>query len=266
MLFAIDMGNSTITLGCLTEDRLLFMERLSTNASKTDLEYAIDFKNLFEINGIDVRSIRGSIVSSVVPQLTETVRRAVHKITGMDAMLVGPGVKTGLRILIDNPAQLGSDLVVDAVACLKEYEPPLAIIDMGTATTISVLNEDGCYIGGVILPGILTAVDSLVSRTAQLPRIGFGTPRRVIGTNTVESMKSGLNYGNAACIDGMLDRIEAELGSPVTAVATGGFAEGILPYCRRSIKYDPALLLKGLREIHEKNAEPSRAGEREQEG
>ena len=253
MLFAIDMGNSSITLGCLSEDKLLFMERLSTNAAKADLEYAIDFKNVFELYGIQARDVTGCIISSVVPQLTEAIQSAVKKITGLDAMLVGPGVKTGLHITIDNPAQLGSDLVVDAVAGLAEYAPPLAIIDMGTATTIAVINADARYIGTVILPGVKTALDSLVSRTAQLPRIGFSAPPRVVGSNTVDSMKSGIIYGNAASIDGLLERIEDELGQPVTAIATGGLADNVLPHCKRPIIYDPALLLKGLRVIYEKN-------------
>jgi len=255
MLFAIDMGNSNIVLGCWEEDKLLFEERLSTDVSKTDLEYAILFKYMFELHQINVKEITGSIISSVVPQLTEVIKNAVYKIAGIEAMIVGPGLKTGLHIIIDNPAQLGSDLVVDAVAGLKEYAPPLAIIDMGTATTISVINEAGKYIGGTIMPGLKTSLDSLVSKTSQLQRISLVAPPKVVGRNTIDCMRSGMIYGYAACIDGLLDRIEEELGQKVTAIATGGLADKILPYCKRKIILDQALLLKGLKEIYLKNIE-----------
>ncbi|MDR2647983.1 MAG: type III pantothenate kinase [Oscillospiraceae bacterium] len=255
MLFAIDMGNTTITLGCLHQDDLVFMERLSTNTAKSELEYAIDFKNLFELHGISVSEIKGCALSSVVPQLTDTICQAVKKVTGLAAMVVGPGVKTGLHITTDNPAQLGSDLVVDAVAALKEYKPPLTVIDMGTATTFSVIDAKGRYIGSVILPGPKTALDSLITRTAQLPRIAFEAPRSVIGSNSIDSMKSGLIFGNAACIDGLLERVEEQIGRPMTVIATGGCAEAILPHCKKKIIYDPALLLKGLRVLFLKNTE-----------
>lgn len=255
MLFAIDVGNSSITLGCLFEGKLLYMEQLSTNSSKTNLEYAIDFKNMFELHGIKIEDITGSIISSVVPQLTEIIKSAIKKITKLDALVIGPGLKTGLHITIDDPAQLGSDLVVGAVAALKEYAPPLAIIDMGTATTIAVINKDRKYIGGIIIPGLKTALDSLVTKTAKLPRISLAAPQKVVGRNTIDSMKSGMIYGNAACIDGLLERIEHELDHPVTAIATGGLADKVLPYCKKTIIIDQALLLKGLNEVYEKNKE-----------
>jgi len=255
MLFAIDMGNSNIVLGCWEKDKLLFEERLSTVATKTDLEYAILFKYMFELHQINVEEITGSIISSVVPQLTEVIKNAVYKISGIEPMIVGPGLKTGLHIIIDNPAQLGSDLVVDAVAGLKEYAPPLAIIDMGTATTISVINEAGKYIGGTIMPGLKTSLDSLVTKTSQLQRISLVAPPKVVGRNTIDCMRSGMIYGYAASIDGLLDRIEEELGQKVTAIATGGLADKILPYCKREIILDQALLLKGLKEIYLKNIE-----------
>lgn len=253
MLFAIDMGNSNIVLGCLKDSELLFEERLSTDTSKTELEYAIAFKNIFELHQINITDITGSIISSVVPQLTEVIHNAVNKITGLDAMIVGPGIKTGLHIIIDNPAQLGSDLVVAAVAGLKEYAPPLAIIDMGTATKISVINESAKYIGCIIIPGLKTALEALVSNTSQLQGISLVAPQKVVGRNTIDSMKSGMIYGNAACIDGLLERIEEELGQEVTVIATGGLADKVLPYCKRKIILEQALLLKGLNEIYEKN-------------
>lgn len=253
MIFAIDMGNSNIVLGCMEGKEVLFEERISTNQKKTALEYAIDFKNMFEIHAISVKDVTGAIVSSVVPPLTEIISQAVERIIGVRPLVVGPGVKNGLHIVIDNPAQLGADLVVDAVAGLADYQPPLAIIDMGTATTISVLNEKGQYIGGMIMPGMRTALDSLVSGTSQLPKISLESPKKVIGSNTIDCMKSGIIQGNAACLDGMLDRIEEELGMPVTAVATGGLSGVVVPHCKRNIHQDPYLLLKGLQIIYEMN-------------
>lgn len=253
MLFAVDMGNSNIVLGCMEGEEILFEERLSTNHGKTDLEYAIDLKNMLELHGIKPEDITGSIVSSVVPPLTETVCSAVKKILKIDPLVVGPGVKNGLKIRIDNPAQLGADLVVGAVAGLAEYQPPLAVIDMGTATTISVVNEKSEFLGGAIMPGIRTALDSLVAGTSQLQKISMGGLKKVIGSNTIDCMKSGIIYGNAACLDGLLERIEAELGMPVTAVATGGLAEVVIPHCKKEIHLDGHLLLKGLRVIYEMN-------------
>lgn len=254
MLLAIDMGNSNIVLGCMEGEKILLEERISTNHSRTELEYAIDFKSMFELHGMEPGQITGAILSSVVPPLTDTICRAVEKITGIRPLVVGPGVKNGLQIRIDDPAQLGADLVVDAVAALAGYEPPLAVIDMGTATTISVIDGKGQYVGGMILPGMRTSLDSLVVKTSKLPKISLEAPKNFIGRNTVDCMKSGVVLGSAACLDGMLARIEEELGHPVTAVATGGLAATVLPYCKRKIISDPSLLLKGLRIIYEKNA------------
>ena len=253
MLFAIDMGNSNIVLGCMEGKNILFEERISTNHKKTDLEYTIDFKNMFELHGIKPEEITGSILSSVVPPLTECICSAVKKLVGIEPLVVGPGVKNGLHITIDNPAQLGADLVVDAVAGSAEHKPPPAVIDMGTATTISVLNEKGQYIGGMILPGLRTALDSLVAGTSQLPKISLDGPKKVIGSNTIDCMKSGVIEGNAACLDGLLERIEEELGMPVTAIATGGLSGVVVPHCKKKIELDSHLLLKGLRIIYDMN-------------
>ena len=168
-------------------------------------------------------------------------------------MVVGPGIKTGLSIMIDNPAQLGSDLVVDAVAGIREYPVPLIIIDMGTATTISVVDSKRNYIGGVIMTGMAVSTDALISRTAQLPRIAFEKPKRIIGANTVECLKSGIMYSNACAIDGMVERMEEELGEKCTVVATGGLSGVVIPLCRRDIIIDDDLMLKGLVLIYNKN-------------
>ena len=173
MIFAVDMGNSNIVLGCLEGKELIFEERLATNLGKTSLEYAIMFKNLFELYGKIPTDVEGCIISSVVPQLTDTIAEAVNKVCGKSPLIVGPGVKSGINIVIDNPAQLGADLIAGAVAALYEYKPPFIIIDMGTATTFSYVNEKKQFMGGAIMPGVVTALNSLVSGTSQLIRISL---------------------------------------------------------------------------------------------
>lgn len=253
MILAIDIGNTNIVLGCIRDREILFIERLSTDHSKTDLEHAISIKNVLEMHNLNPKDIEGAIIGSVVPPITSLIKQALYKITGCDAMIVGPGLKTGLNILMDNPAQVGSDLIVGAVAGIAEYPVPLVLVDMGTATTICVIDDKKNYIGGMILPGIRVSLDSLTSRTSQLPKISLDPPKRLIGKNTIDCMKSGILYGNASCIDGMVDRIEKELGQPVTVVATGGLAGSIAPLCNHEILLDDELLLKGLLLIYEKN-------------
>lgn len=253
MILALDVGNTNIVLGCLKKRDILFLERLSTDHSKTDLEYAIAIKNVLEMHSIRPEEIKGVIIGSVVPPLTARLKDAVFKITGQTAMIVGPGVKTGLNILMDNPAQVGSDLIVGAVAGIAQYPLPLVLVDMGTATTICVIDENKNYIGGMILPGLQVSLDSLTSRTSQLPKISLDPPKRLIGKNTIECMKSGILYGNASCLDGMIERISQELGQEPTVVATGGLASSIAPLCRHKIIMDDQLLLKGLLLIYEKN-------------
>lgn len=253
MVFAVDIGNTNIVIGCFSDNKINFVERVSTKADATVLEYAITFKNILEFYGIDKNDIDGAIISSVVPSVTATVHQAIEKAMGVDALVIGPGLKTGVNILIDNPAQLGSDLVVDAAAGIAEYPLPLVIIDMGTATTVSVIDEKKNYIGGMILPGVNISLNALASRTSQLPRISFDRPKKVIGSNTVDCMKSGILYGSAASLDGIIDRIEDETGKKMTVVATGGISGSVIPYCKREIIHDDALLLKGLIVIYNKN-------------
>jgi len=253
MILAVDIGNTNIVLGCCDKDKILFRERVSTSLTATDLEYAVILRTAVEMNGLDGSQIDGAIISSVVPTITNTVKAAVEKYTKVKCKVVGPGMKTGLSIKIDNPAQLGSDLVVDAVAGINEYKTPLIIVDMGTATTLSVIDTNKDYIGGMIMPGIIVSHDSLINRTSQLPRIALEQPKKVIGTNTVECIKGGLLYGNAGAIDGICQRIMQELGKDCTVVATGGLAPIIVPLCRTNITLDEDLLLKGLMIIYNKN-------------
>ena len=256
MILAIDMGNTNIVLGCIDNDKVYFEERLATDINKTELEYAVIFKTVLDLYEIDKDRIAGAIISSVVPQLVNVVKSAVEKIIDIRPYVVGPGVKTGLNLLMDEPRRVGSDLVVDAVAAIKNYGTPAIVIDLGTATTMSVINRKGDYVGGVILPGIQVALDSLVSRTAQLPRIALEAPDKVSGKNTVDCMKSGSIFGNAACIDGMIDRLAKEMGEDVAdihIVATGGLAKIMVPECQHDIVCDNELLLKGLKIIYDKN-------------
>ena len=254
MILVIDIGNTNIVMGCMDGNRTCFIERMATDTKRTELEYAIMLKNVLELYHIRPEELEGGIISSVVPPLTNVLKASAEKIISGEVLVVGPGIKTGLNILMDNPASVGSDLIVDAVAAIHEYPVPLIFVDMGTATTISVIDEEKRYRGGMILPGIRVSMDSLTARTAQLPHISIEPPKRLIGRNTIDCMKSGMIYGNASCIDGMIRKIKKELGrEDVTVVATGGLSKVIIPYCEESIIYDNELLLKGLRLIYEKN-------------
>lgn len=254
MILTLDMGNSNIVVGGIDENRLYFEERITTDHRKTSLEYAIMLKNILEINKVKRSDIEGAILSSVVPPLNAPLSSAVKKITGKKPMLVGSGMKTGLNIKVDNPKTVGGDRIVAAVAAIAQYKGPIIIIDMGTATTLDVIDKNNCYIGGAILPGIKVSLDSLVSNTAQLPQINLDVPKRVIGKNTVECMRNGIMYGNAAMLDGLIDRIEQELGEKATLIATSGMARFITPLCNHEITYVPDLLLRGLLILYRQNA------------
>ncbi len=253
MVLAVDIGNSNIVMGCFENDKILFIERLSTNRAATALEYTIMLKNILELNGINHMDFQGGIISSVVPSVTFTVRNAMERLTCKKVMIVGPGIKTGLKIMLDNPAQLGSDRVADAVAAINLYPVPCIMIDMGTATTISVIDSQKNFLGGLITPGLITSLDSLTVRTSQLPNISLVPPKKVIGTNTIDCMRSGIINSTAASIDGVIDRIEEELGEKCTVISTGGIAKTIIPFCKHKIIIDDELLLKGLRIIYNKN-------------
>ena len=211
MILALDIGNTNVVLGCIADGEILFTERMATDSGKTELDYAISLKMVLELREIKVSEITGAIIGSVVPPVTSLMREAIRKVTGQEALVVNVDMNIGLEVLMDNPSSVGTDLIVGAVAGINRYPVPLILIDMGTATTICVVNENKQYIGGMILPGIGVSMNSLTSRTAQLPRISLDPPKRLIGKNTVECMQSGALYGNASCIDGMVDRIEEEL-------------------------------------------------------
>ena len=254
MILTIDIGNTNTVLGCWQGEKLILTVRLHTNRDQTADEYCLLVAGLLKNRGIAPGEISGGILSSVVPELRKVMKDAMELMTGRGFLCVGAGLKTGLNIRMDNPAQLGADLVVDAVAALAKYKPPLVIFDMGTATTMSVIDGSGAYRGGLIIPGLRLSVDALSARAAQLPYIHLGPPERFIGSNTVDCMQAGAVYGSALMIDGLIGQAEEELGQPVTAVATGGLMALIHSYCRRELHYDENLMLEGLRILYRKNA------------
>ncbi len=252
MILTIDIGNTNITLGGYKGDKLQFVARLATDTSLTADQYAVQISSILQLRGYTAE-ISDAIISSVVPTTATAVKGALKLITGKEPLMLGPGVKTGLNIKLDNPAQLGADLAAGAVGAMGKYKMPCIIIDMGTATTVSVMDKDGAFLGGVIAAGIRSTLDALTSKTAQLPAINIDAPKSVIGKNTVDSMKSGLIFGAAAMLDGIVDRILLELGEEATVVATGGLAEMVVKNCTREVIIDNDLLLEGLYKIYKKN-------------
>ncbi len=255
MILAIEIGNTNIVLGGINGETIQFVARMATDTVKTEDQYSVDMKNILELYGVKLSEITGSVISSVVPPALNTVKAAVSHLMGRAPLVVGPGVKTGLNILIENPSGMGSDLIADAVAGIRQYSLPLIIIDMGTATTISVVDENRNYLGGCVTAGVNISLDALFRRTAQLPGISLEQPKKVVGRSTVECMRSGVLCGHAAMLEGMIVRIEEELEQKATVLATGGVAKLILPLCRREIIYDEELELKGLGIIYRKNME-----------
>ncbi len=253
MLLAIDIGNTNITLGAFNESNLQFTARLATDTRKTADQYAVDIKNLLSLYSLHTTEIEDCIIASVVPAVGKSISRAVSKLCYIVPLMLGPGIKTGLNIKIDDPAQLGADLVAGAVGALDAYNTPCVVIDMGTASTVSVLDHNGAFVGGVIAAGVRLTLKALTENTAQLSSIPIEAPKSVIGSNTAECMQSGLVYGAAAMIDGLLLRIEKELGEKPTVVATGGLSKEIICHCSSNIIYNENLLLDGLRVIYEKN-------------
>lgn len=254
MLLAIDIGNTNITLGVYNKDELVFVTHIATDRSRTPDQYAVEFKQIFALYDMPQNSFEGAAISSVVPELSATMSKAVEKITGHRPMLLGPGIKTGMNILIDNPAQLGADLLAGGVGAAALYPLPCLVIDLGTASKVSVIDKNGSFCGCTISPGIGISLDALSARTSQLPNISLKTPARAIGKNTVDSMQSGTVFGYAAMIDGLCEKLEEELGDTVkTTVATGGLARDLVKSCKREIIYNGELVLYGLKVLFEKN-------------
>lgn len=253
MILAVDIGNTNIVLGGLEDDKILFEARMATDLIKTSDQYCAELKNMLALFEVTPECIGGSIISSVVPPVLNSFKTALRKLTGKTCLVVGPGIRTGLNIRMENPAEVGSDLIVAAVAAIQEYGAPLLLVDMGTATTITAIDEAGAFVGGCICPGVKISMEALTGRTAQLPGISLDEPQRAIGKNTRDCMRSGIMLGAAAMLDGLLDRMESELGTPVRVVATGGIARFVIPLCRRELIYDRSLMLKGLGLLYRRN-------------
>ena len=253
MILTIDIGNSTITLGGMEGEQICFECRLNTDRVKTSDTYCIDLKTLFEIYGVELGSIEGVIIASVVPQVLNSVRTAIRKLLDLEPLVVGPGLRTGLNIRLENPGQMGADLVAADVAALREHKAPMILINMGTATTISVLDPQGAHLGGCVCPGVKISQEALTGKTSLLPGIQLEKPKQVLARNTADAMRSGIMYGTAAMLDGMIDRFREELGWDFTLVATRGLAKHIIPLCRHNICYDRHLIIKGLAALYRDN-------------
>lgn len=258
MLLAFDSGNSNTVMGVFREKELLASWRLSTDANKTADEYGVMCKNLFNLHNIDAGGISRIIISSVVPDLTRSLVEVSKKYFSIEPLVVGVGMKTGLKIRYENPKEVGADRIVNAVAGIEEYGAPLILVDFGTATTFCVINDEKEYLGGAITTGIGIAMDALFTRAAKLPKVALSAPPQAIGRTTVGAMQSGLVYGYAGLVDHMIELCAQELGyapEAVTVVATGGRSEIICPHCRFVNHLDPQLTLKGLLLLADRNRE-----------
>lgn len=255
MLLAIDVGNSNTSVGLFDKDKnLRFLASLDTDNRKTADQISIDLMNLFTLYHYHYSDVTGAILCSVVPPLNFMMEKALTRLLGKPPMIVGPGVRTGLNIRLTNQTQVGADIVADAVAALEKFEPPIITIDMGTATTIGVISQERTYEGGLLLPGVNVSLEALSRRAAQLPAISIQHPKSLIGKNTEDCMRSGIVYGSAGMLDGVIDRVrELFPGQEVSVVATGGNAPVIVRYCRNPIIYDKYLLMNGLWTIYQKN-------------
>lgn len=254
MLLTLDVGNTNITLGVYEGDTLRFVSRMATDPSRMEDQYAADMLAILRLYGVEPRQIDGAAVSSVVPRLTDYITKAVRRIWQVEPYVVHGGNVPELKLTENMPNALGADLIVGAVAAKELFSCPSIVIDMGTATTLTGLNADGEVCGVVIIPGVATALDALTSHAAQLSSIRLQAPPRVLGRNTEECIQSGMVLGSAAMLDGLCDRIEAEIGAPCTVVATGGLAGLIVANCRREVILSDTLLLDGLKLLYDRHA------------
>lgn len=256
MILAIDVGNTNTQFGAFGDDeKLVFESRIATNNFRMEDEYAVTLMDILKLYGIDAHDINGAIMSSVVPPVTVQLKPAVEKVCGCRVKTIGPGLKTGLNIKIDEPAALGADLAAVAVGAKEKYPLPAIVIDLGTATKILAVDKSGAFIGGIIAPGVKISAEALAAKTATLPLIGIsGEPiKKVIGANTIDCMRSGLLNGTAFMLDGMIASFEQEIGEKCTVIATGGFSSAIKPLCKTDFILDENLILTGLLEIYKKN-------------
>ncbi len=253
MILAIDIGNTNIVLGGFVGDKITFVARIATDATKTEDEYATKIRSVLTLYQVEKTNVNGAIISSVVPPLNSIMKKAISLVYGVEPVLVGPGIKTGINILCDNPSTVGADLICACVAAHHIYGSPSLIIDMGTATKMMVMDQNGAFIGVSIIPGVNISLKALASDTAQLPQISLEAPKSVLGKNTADCMRSGVVFGNASMLDGMIDRFCDELGEKLPVIATGGLSATIIQHCKHKILLDENLVLKGLKILYEKN-------------
>ncbi len=253
MILAIDVGNTNISVGGFCGEKPSFVARISSDAHKTSDEYASILLNTLLLYNVKCEDIKGAIISSVVPPLTNVIKNAVRFICGAEALVVGPGIKTGMNIHCDDPSSVGADLICACVAANKIYGSPALIIDMGTATKMTVTDKNGAFIGVSIIPGVNMGLKALSEGTAQLPQVSLEEPRSVLGKNTVECMRSGILFGNASMLDGMVERFNACVGYDLPVYATGGLASTVIKHCKHKITLDEELVLKGLYILYNKN-------------
>lgn len=253
MILTLDVGNLNIQIGGFEGETLKFHSRCASDPLKTEDEYLLLLRDILELYQVDMGSIEGGILTSVVPSLTPVLQRAAERLIGKHLLVVGAGVKTGLNIRIESPNELGGDMVVNAVAALHKYPKPIAVFDMETATSLSVIDRDGAYVGGALIPGLRVSVDAMADSTAQLPYIPLCKPKKLICSSTVSCMQSGAVYGYAAMTDGLAAQVAEELGEPVTVVLTGSAADLVATYCKSEIHLDMNLQMEGLRLLYEKN-------------
>ena len=253
MLLTIDIGNTNIVLGGFSGDSVSFVARMATNTAETEDEYAVKIRSILSLHSVKPENIEGAIIASVVPPLNAAMEKAICFVSGKTPLFVGPGIKTGINIHCDNPSTVGADLICACVAAHHLYGSPSLVVDMGTATKIMLMDQNGTFCGASIIPGVGIGLRALASGTAQLPQISLAAPPSVIGKNTADCMRSGVVFGNACLIDGMLDRFCKEMGEALPVYATGGLAPTIIPHCEHKITIDEHMVLKGLRILYYKN-------------
>jgi len=253
MLLAIDVGNTNIVYGLFDGERLIHQFRVESARGRTADEYAVQLRALLEMHGIALPAVKAAILACVVPSLTDPMLRLVERLFQREAVVVGPGIRTGMAILIENPREVGADRIADAVAGFERARGGVIVVDFGTSTNFDVVTPKGEYLGGVLAPGLQISADALFTRAAKLPRVEIAKPPKVVGKNTVQAMQSGIVYGYVGLVDGLVDRILGEVGFPCMVVATGGLAPLIAPLSRTIAHVDDHLTLTGLRLLYERN-------------
>jgi type III pantothenate kinase len=253
MLLTIDVGNTNIVYGLFQESRLRHQFRVESARGRTADEYAVQLRALLDMHSVDRDRVEAAIIACVVPSLTEPMVELVRRAFGRDAMVVGPGTRTGMAILIENPREVGADRIADAVAGFDRAKGGVIVVDFGTSTNFDCVTPKGEYLGGVLAPGLQISADALFARAAKLPRVEIAKPPRVVGKNTVHAMQSGIVYGYVGLVDGIVERLKAELDYPCAVIATGGLAPLIAPLSRTIVEIDDVLTLVGLRILYERN-------------